>query len=117
MRKSTLTPHVVLGGSVTMSVARSIYVAVAVAVVVPIAVAVVVVDGPLWLLEVRLGLAVVLDNSGIGRAIPPHMSRLAASNAKLVVKSSLLFQGEVIHPDHLHGEYIHVTERAVNREV
>ncbi len=117
MRKSTLTPHVVLESSVTLSVARSLYVAVAVAIVVPVAVAVVVINGPLWLLEIWLGLDIVLEDSGICRAILPHVSRLAASNAKLVVKSSLFLRGEVIPPVHLHGEEIHVTERAVNREV
>jgi hypothetical protein len=62
-----------------LCVAGSLYVAVAVAVV----------DGPLWLLEVLLGLDVVLEDSGICRAFPPHVSRLTASDAKLVVKASL----------------------------
>ncbi len=93
-RKSTLTPHVVLGSSVTLCVAGSLDVAVAVAVV----------DGPLWLLEGLLGLDVVLEDSGICRAFPLHVSRLTASDAELVVKASLLLRGEVVHPVHLHGE-------------
>ena len=95
-----------------MCVAGSLDVAFAIAV----AIAVAVVDGPLWLLEVKLGLDVVLEDSGICRAILPHVSRLAASDAKLFVKSSLLLRGEVVHPVHLHGKEFHVTEVTVSRD-
>jgi hypothetical protein len=79
-------------------------------------VVVAVVVGPLWL-EVWLGLDGLLEDSGICRALPPYVSRLTATNAKLVVELSLFLRGEIVHPVHLHREKLHVTEIAVNKEV
>jgi hypothetical protein len=79
-------------------------------------VVVAIVDGPLWL-GVWLGLDGLLEDSGICWALPQYVSRLTATDAKLVVKSSLFLRGEIVHPIHLHDEKLHVTEIAVNREV
>jgi hypothetical protein len=111
--KSTSTPHVVLGSSVTLRVV----------VAGPLEV-VVVVYGPLRL-EVRLvcGLLSTEWSSGLGedsricRALLPYMSRLTAANAELTVKPSLLLRSEIVHPVHLHGEELHVAEVTVSREV
>jgi hypothetical protein len=76
----------------------------------------VVVGGPLRL-EVHLWLHRLVEDSGMCSAIPPYVSRLTAANAELIVESSLLLWSGVVHPVHLYGKMLYVTEVSVSREI